>query len=343
MPAFVPGLVLAGAYYDEVVRPLIGDVPHAAARLGWGSDVLGFDTDRSTDHGWGPRLQVFVAAEHVAALRADITAGLPLEFRGWPTSFGWDNVAGRHWVEVGTLHDWLHDHLGFDPRPAPATEVWLSTPQQLLLGVTRGAVFHDPLGELAALRAALAWYPDDVWRYLLTCQWQRIAQVEPFVGRAAQVGDDLGSRLLASQLARDAMRLAFLIEREYAPYTKWFGSAFARLNAATEITAHLHDATTATGIKTREAALMAVLEALARRCNALGLAPAVDPSSRWFHGRPFRVLAAERFVTACRDTIVDPRIRALPLVGAVDQFADSTDVLSNPALVARLRALYDAE
>ena len=59
-PAFIPGLELAGAFYREAVGPLIGDVPHAAALIGTGSDVLGFDTARSTDHGWGPRVQVFV-------------------------------------------------------------------------------------------------------------------------------------------------------------------------------------------------------------------------------------------------------------------------------------------
>ncbi len=52
---FVPGRELSRAFYHEVVRELVRDVEHSAALLGWGSDVLGFDTERSTDHGWGPR------------------------------------------------------------------------------------------------------------------------------------------------------------------------------------------------------------------------------------------------------------------------------------------------
>jgi hypothetical protein len=59
MPEFLPGVELARLFYTEAVRPLLGDLPHAAARLGPGSDVLGFDTDRSTDHDWGPRLELF--------------------------------------------------------------------------------------------------------------------------------------------------------------------------------------------------------------------------------------------------------------------------------------------
>lgn len=33
---------------------------HLAARLGSGSEVLGYDTEISPDHDWGPRLQLFL-------------------------------------------------------------------------------------------------------------------------------------------------------------------------------------------------------------------------------------------------------------------------------------------
>ncbi len=77
MPEFVPGRELARAFYEEVVSELVGDVEHSAALLGWGSDVLGFDTDRSTDHGWGPRLRVFVHASEVERVRAAVDAACP--------------------------------------------------------------------------------------------------------------------------------------------------------------------------------------------------------------------------------------------------------------------------
>ena len=55
------------------------------------------------------------------------------------------------------------------------------------------------------------------------------------------------------------------------------------------------------------------------------------------------VLHAERFVAACRDRIHHPDLRRLPLVGAVDQFVDSTDVLSHRHRPRRLRAIFDRE
>ena len=340
MPDFVGGFELSGAFYFEAVAPLVGDVPHAAGLLGWGSDVLGFDTSRSTDHGWGPRLQVFVGAEHVAVLRDVIEGGLPDEFRGWPTRFGWDDVPASHHVEIAPLDDWLRDRLGFNPSEGVPLRDWLSTPQEILLELTAGAVFHDDVGELAAVREALAWYPDQVWLWLLACQWRRIDQEEPFVGRTAEVGDDLGSRVVAARLVRDLMRLSFLLERRYAPYSKWLGSAFAKLDSHAEIGTALGEVLAADDYDEREAALVTAVEALAARHNALGVTSRVDSTVRLFHGRPFRVLGSGRLVDACLAGVTDPWLKSLPLVGAIDQFVDSTDVLSYPQRFRELCNIY---
>jgi hypothetical protein len=61
-PAFVPASELSAAFYRHAVAPVLAGQPHAAALLGWGSDVLGFDTERSTDHGWGPRVLILLPA-----------------------------------------------------------------------------------------------------------------------------------------------------------------------------------------------------------------------------------------------------------------------------------------
>jgi hypothetical protein len=118
---FVPGRALSSAFYAEVVAPLLHARPHSAALLGRGSDVLGFDTTVSTDHGWGPRMHVYVGPSDVDAVRRDRAAGLPKQFRGWPVRFGWDGVPTQHHDQVSTLTDWLHNHLGVDPPSARST------------------------------------------------------------------------------------------------------------------------------------------------------------------------------------------------------------------------------
>lgn len=330
---------LGDGFYAEVIRPLVGGTGHGAGLLGWGSDVLGYDTERSTDHGWGPRLTVFVDAGEVERVRGLVDAGLPEKYEGFGVRFGWDSQEPIHHVIVTTLADWLVGWLGFDASREIGLADWLVTPQQQLLGVVKGRVYADD-GRLAAVRGALAWYPDQVWRWLLACQWSRIAQEEAFVQRTHEVGDELGSRVVTARLVRDVMRLALLQSRTYAPYTKWLGTAFDRLGHADGLDQALASAISADDLAAREAGLVTAYGLVARRHNALGITEEVDPSPRPYFDRPAMVLDAGRFVHACLDTVTDPDVLRCGLIGSIDQFADNTDVLSNPAAYRRLISVY---
>ncbi|MGO9293651.1 MAG: DUF4037 domain-containing protein [Streptosporangiaceae bacterium] len=370
-PPFVPGLELARLFYAEQVRPVLDaafpGLLHSAALLGWGSDVLGYDTPRSTDHNWGPRLQVFLADSDAgrAAEITDVLAGqLPAVFRGQPVFFPEaDRPAARprHWVMVTGLGRWLTGTLEFDPRRGAGLLDWLATPTQRLAEVTAGAVFRDGLpafsaavagpgdgpadragpvaarrdaaatgtGALAAVRAALAWYPDDVWRYVLACQWRRISQEAAFPGRCAEAGDDLGSAVITARLARDLMRLALLMHRRYPPYSKWLGTALARLPGTGRLLRSLAAAVAATTWAAREDSLCRAYEIVVALHNQLGLAEPVRPATTRFHSRPYRVPSADRIEQALLAGVRTTRIRALPPPGAADQFIDSTDALGS--------------
>lgn len=174
---FIPGLQLAGEFYRETVRPLLDKefpgLPYAAALLGPGSEVLGFDTPRSVDHDWGPRLQVFLAdgTEQAQPITDMLTMRLPATFRGYPVAFArTGDPAIVHRVLVSELGAWLTGHLGFDARHGVTWQDWLATPAQRLAEGTAGAVFHDGPGELTQVRARLEWYPPDVWRYALAAE-----------------------------------------------------------------------------------------------------------------------------------------------------------------------------
>ena len=335
---FVPNLELNARFYTEVVAPIVAPWCHSAARIGWGSEILGFDTERSTDHGWGLRLNIFVATDDTALARTAVNEQLPESFAGWPVRYGWDEYPVTHHVEVTTLAEWSTDFVGCDATKPLSTVDWLLAPQQRLLGVTRGAVYHDGLDALTPMREQLAWYPDDVARWMLACQWHRVAQEEAFTGRTAEVNDEIGSRLVAARLVRELMCVHFLLAHEYWPYTKWFGSAYRALPHAGELIPQFQAAIAATNYPDREAALVQCFEGVARLHDDLD----IDPTVRNFYARPFRVLDADRFATAYREQITDPWVRHLPLIGSIDQFVDSTDVLSYPETAQRLRAIYDA-
>ena len=52
------------------------------------------------------------------------------------------------------------------------------------------------------------------------------------------------------------------------------------------------------------------------------------------------MIAAPRFADATIDTVADPFLRSLPRLGSIDQFADSTDVLSHADVARRFAAVY---
>jgi hypothetical protein len=373
-PTFLPGLRLCRLFYLEAVRPLLDSaypgLPHAAARVGPGSEVLGFDTERSVDHDWGPRLELFLTTDNVTRYGEELSAllaeRLPKRIHGWPTNFEPADACVRvmtpttgpvaHRVQLADVATWSIGQLGVDARDGLTDLDWLAIPAQRLAEATGGAVFHDDLGELTDLRARLNWYPDTVWRYVLAAQWTRIAQEEAFVGRTAEAGDDLGSRLIAARLAREVMRLCLLLDRRHPPYAKWLGTAFAALSGsaapgsvapgiaapgsaappeASSIAGALRDAVDARDPVRRQDALCTAYEAAGRWQNQLKLAHPVDPTRRPYFDRPYPVIDAARFATALLDRVDGP-LAAAPIVGAIDQYVDSTDVLSRPDLARAL-------
>lgn len=330
------GTELSRSYFEHVVRPVVEAawprMPYAAARLGSGSDVLGLDDETSWDHDWGLRLNLLVPADRVDAVDAHLGEHLPETFAGHPVRFPttWDPVA-RHRVQVSTARELAVARLGVDATRDLGTDEWLSLTGQAVLEVTAGPVFVDGSGELDRIRRRLEWYPDDVWRHVVAVDWARLAQELPFVGRAGERGDDLGSRVVAARLAAIAMHLGHLLERRWPPYAKWLGTSFGALPRAGSAAAPLGSALEACDWQSREAGLVAALRQLNRLQGEVGL-PALDDPVEPFWDRPFHGVR-EAAVTVVADSVGDPAVRALPRgVGSAEQCSDNVDVLVRPAL-----------
>ncbi len=371
-PEFIPGLQLCEAFYREAVEPILrkhfGDLSYAAALIGSGSEVLGFDTEMSSDHHWGPRLMMFLKPDDVSTYKTvvsqKLSEELPREFRGYPTSFTAPNAEEHgvqlldhsetgpinHRVEIMSIERFFDDYFGIDITcPVNAID-WLTLPQQKLRTITGGKVFHDDIG-LEKTRSQFLYYPEDVWFYLLACGWARIEQEEHLMGRAGFVGDDIGSGIIAARLVRDLINLCFLMEKTYAPYPKWFGTAFKHLTAAKVLEPIFQSVLCAANWQERQRHLIPAYEYVAAKHNLLKITEKLPEQVREFHGRPFSVISMGDFSKAICDKIdgsptADPRLKKLlkqPLIGSVEQFSDSTDILSNPVWRAGIRNLYLVE
>ena len=363
MPDFIPGMRLCEDYYWEAVRPILdkhfSQVSHSTARLDYGSDVMGFDTPQSRDHAWGPRAMLFLSDDDYEQYRDSISEvmarELPLEFRGYPTNFDAPFTGEglmqpikehpvNHWIAVTTMATFFKGYLGVDPSQ-PIREIdWLTIPQQSLRTVASGQVFHDELDQLETVREHLRWYPRDVWLYLLANQWRRIDQEEPFVARCGDVEDELGSRIVASRLVTDVIKLCFLMERQYLPYYKWLGTAFGRLACAAQLLPIFQRVLNSQNWRERETHLSEAYLVLMEMHNSLELTPSIEPKLSNFHDRPYLVPQSSRFVDALLAAIQSETVRNLPQhVGAISQFIDSTDVGSNLDMIKKLKVIYNQE
>jgi len=363
MPDFLSGRELSRRFYWEAVRPLLdrfyADLPHAAALLGSGSEVMGFDTSMSMDHDWFPKVLIFLRdqeADLKEPIREMLRQNLPHRFLDFGVSSApveeepvtrvmVERTGGpvEHNVFPVTLRGFARQWLDWDIGQPLEVVDWLTITAQTLRMMTAGAVHYDGVGELTAFRNKLAWYPHEIWLYLLASAWKRIGEEEHLMPRAGFIGDELGSALMGSRLVRDVMNLCFLMEKQYAPYPKWFGTAFRQLRCSTDLEPILWRAQQASTWQEREAALGEAYIYLRRWHNRLGITEPLPEELSSFFGRPFRVIWGSKTAEAILKTLTDPeviRIAQKGLIGGIDQFSDSTDLRSNVTWRHNLRKLY---
>ncbi|MBN1874355.1 MAG: DUF4037 domain-containing protein [Anaerolineae bacterium] len=361
MPLFIPGLKLSELFFQEAVKPILEvefpTLKYTAARIGAGSDVLGFDTPQSTDHDWGPRHQLFLSEadykRHKEAVWQTLAEKLPYTFCGYSTHFGAPDREGtrclepletgpvQHRVEIHTLQMYFEHYLGIDPYAELRVQDWLTLSEQKLRTIVAGRIFHDDLG-LTQLQQKFTYYPRDIWLYLMASDWRKIAQEEPFMGRCGDVGDEIGSSLIAARLIQYIMHLCFLQERQYAPYSKWLGTAFSQLDCAVTLLPLFQCVLAAQQWQERESYLSQIYEFLAERQNTLELTAPQSAKVSYFYDRPYLIIHGDNFADALYATIQNEEVRAIHVpIGSVNQFVDSVDVVSNTQLCRRLTIMFE--
>lgn len=357
MADFIKGLELNELFYREVVASILEsyfpDLRYSAALIGWGSDVLGYDDAQSADHNWGIRFQLFLseqdAEKHSKFVGNVLDENLPTEFRGHPIGFqiavnedqrGID-VSDKHNIDVETIREFFSRYLGCDPFSKIKAADWLTFSEHKLLAITNGKVFYDGLGELEFVRWKFSYYPKDVWLYMLAAQWIKIFEEQAFVGRCGYVGDELGSMVIAARQVKNLMRLCFLIEREYAPYSKWFGTAFSRLACAEELSPIFMQVLKAIEWKERQKFLAQAYETVARMHNALKITIPLKEAAAEYGGRKYLVVGDERYAEELRKTLTNEEVKNIKHgLGSVNQFIDSDSELNNLFLCRKLKELY---
>ena len=231
------GLTLARRFYESCGAPLLAErVPDLADRIaaglvGEGSDCFGFDDAISRDHDWGPAFCLWLTEEDLAACSQRLEAALadlPENFAGWPARMRPEQRGGR----VGPLAiERFYARFTNRPRPPEGWREWRTIPEHFLAVATNGEVFSDPAGRFTAFRQALlAFYPEDVRLKKIAARCAKMAQSGQYnLPRVLRRGDRVAALLCIAEFSRQALSLAFLLNRRYMPFYKWAFRAAADL------------------------------------------------------------------------------------------------------------------
>jgi hypothetical protein len=329
VPPFIKGLDLCEIFFREQVEPIVREVlPHtpiAAGRLDYGSDVLGYDTELSRDHAWGPQVTLYLSEEDVTAhhdlLQRVLQKRLPFECRGYSTRMTseviWRPATGRqghHRVRIESVRSFFEKEIGITPGSTVSVAEWLSMPAQKLRVLASGRIFVDDSKELTTARDSLRWYPRDVWLHVMAAQWQKLLDRAPFAGRCAHVGDMWGAADSSSETIRNLVCLAFLLERQYPPYNKWLGTALKELSIGPELISLADRVRCAQTWPEQEDALVAAYQLVANRHNQDQTLPPIPTEVTTFYSRPYRMIDMEGIVRVLREAVEDPVVRQLSLV-----------------------------
>ena len=360
MPVFIPGKTLSRNFFFEVAKPILDQyfpkLAYTAGFLGYGSDVLGYDDEISRDHMWGPRFYLFLRPLDLCyedEIRAVFAQELPYTYCGYSVNFSQPNpddhgvqlaemitegpVNPLIWIQ--TVAEYLSEQLGRADVGNFTAADWLSISEHRLLSLAAGELYHDDLGMQQILNR-LAHYPDVVRRYLIASCWDAIACEEAFVKRTGVYGDEIGSRLICARIAERLMRLCFLYRNTYAPYSKWFGTAFDRLDVPEKLKTTLREALRADDVLTRETFLTEAQSMVAMLHNESGLTEPLPAEIVSYFRKDILVIWAERFAEATQNTLCGTELEHIPLMGSLSQAANLSTISDDPASLGRIRALY---
>jgi hypothetical protein len=360
MADFIKGLALCEQFFIDAAKPILDEyfpvLQYTAGLIGFGSDVLGYDDVTSTDHMWGPRFYLFLKDDDISVkqhIENVFAKKLPYTYKGYSVNFsapdpGNNSVRCAEFIDSGdvsplisiqTFGQFLENYLGICDLSRINHLDWLTFSEHKLLALTSGKLFIDMLNITKKLDL-IRFYPHNVRLYLIASNWSLIAEEQAFVKRCSECGDEVGSILVCARIADRLMRLCFLYTNRYAPYSKWFGTAFLKLSIDNAIKDKIYAALSSNNITDRENNIVSAQVLVGELHNKCGLTNYVDVSVQKYFGRDIKVIFADRFAEAVMAKLQNTPFKNMPLIGTLSQVGNYTAITDNSCYIERIKALY---
>lgn len=236
------GLTLSRKYYEAYGKPMLAKFPQlekefAVGLVGRGSECFGFDDEISRDHDFGPSFCIWLRREIYEQYAGEVQAAydaMPREFMGFSGRNMEESGTGR--VGVLCIEDFYYGILGMDHVPVSYQE-WLALQDENLATATNGEVFEDRLGVFTGIREGLlSYYPEDVRIKKIVARMARAARAGQYnYARAMFRGERVAAELFLHEFIKEVMSLVYLLNKKYAPFTKWLHKGMKTLPTCAEI------------------------------------------------------------------------------------------------------------
>lgn len=224
-------------FFQQVVKPIMErKFPAETARtafgiFGYGSEALRLDDELSRDHHWGIRIDAMMPAEvfdkRKNEMLAFLGANLPANFQGHSLREG--HLAGAG-LSPDNLRAFLLRTIGIDHAPTTYKE-WLELPEEDIIHVINGEIWHDPAGDFTAVRKAFKnHYPEPIRKRRLAHWCRYFSGMGAYaLHRAILRKNELYAAIAFGKAIRWGVQIAFLLEKHYFPYDKWLMAMLERL------------------------------------------------------------------------------------------------------------------
>ncbi|MFT4142969.1 MAG: DUF4037 domain-containing protein [Mobilitalea sp.] len=360
MVKFIKGLELCEKFFFEIAKPIIDveypKLKYSAGLIGYGSDVLGYDDEVSRDHMWGPRFYLFLREEDLKLKEAIFEIfrnKFPYEYQGYSVNFtepdpSDNGVQHSKMISAGkvnplvfihTFNEFLKGELGRSDIENLNELDWLTISEHRLLSLVSGEFFVDDLNLMVQLQH-IKYYPNAVRNYLIASNWDIIASEQAFIKRCSDVGDELGSIIICSRIAERLMRLCFLYQKVYAPYSKWFGKAFTMLDVGAYIKDTLVSALQTTDNNIREEKIILAQALVAELHNNSGITAKIDYAIESYYGRTIKVIFADKFSSATADTLQGTALENIPLIGTFSEIGGLSSFSDDKKYYNQIKRIY---
>jgi hypothetical protein len=228
---------ISRAFFEEIVKPILQEhFPKETAQtafgvFGYGSEVLGLDDEYSSDHHWGLRINALMPSHLFESKNEEIlqvvAAKMPESFQGHSLREGLMGVKG---LAITGLEGYLNQTIGIE-HPPQTYEEWLNVPEEDIMHIIAGEIWHDPFGRFSAIRQAFSnYYPEPV-RLRRIAHWCRYfsGMGSYALKRAILRHNEYYATITFSRALRWGVQIAYMLEKQYYAYDKWTMAFFERL------------------------------------------------------------------------------------------------------------------